>query len=128
EFERHEGKHRIQFRLFRVRVLRAQRVEHDVEELELAHDEVLAEHETHPVIENEAQLEYLLARLEMLPHLVRFKVLATAAEDRAARTPRPAPGPAAACHQSTTPSSGPGATRRGPSGSPESGPAPRGPG
>ena len=53
---------------------------HDVEEAQLAHDEILAEHEADPFVEFQAELKHLLARLQMLPHLVRFKVLTPAAD------------------------------------------------
>jgi len=50
-----------------------------VEEAQLAHGEVFAERKSDAVFIYQAELEHLLSRLEMLPHLVGFKVLAAAA-------------------------------------------------
>src|SRR3546814_11558454 len=50
-------------------------VDHAVEELQLADDQVLAEHERDVVVEHQRELGDLLARLQVLGDLVRLQLL-----------------------------------------------------
>ena len=69
-------------RRFAIRIL--QFVGHHIEEFQLAYRQIVAEHETCVRIGHQPELRDLLATLEMLTHLGRFKVLSPCADDGAA--------------------------------------------
>src|SRR6516225_2363928 len=83
QFQRHQSEHRIEFGSCTFLAFLTQFVLDLVEEAQLAHYEFIVEGKRQPVLEYETQLEHLLTRLEMLPYLVAFKLLAPAFHHRA---------------------------------------------
>src|ERR1051325_3925681 len=82
QFERHEGERRIGLRRG-VLVRIAELVNDDVQELELAHLQVFAQHEGEPLIEHKAEAEHLHACTQVFLHFLAVEVGAAAAPDGA---------------------------------------------
>src|SRR5688500_17685813 len=76
EFSRHQGEARIEFGTHVLAFARLELIDRAVEELQLAHDQVLAEHERKMIVQGQGKARDLLARLQVLGDLVALQFLA----------------------------------------------------
>src|SRR6185437_15442612 len=80
----HQSEARVQLVGSGVAARVVKRILHHVKKAQFPDGQILAQHQAEPAVEGQAQLEHLLAALEMLPDLRAFKLLMAAAHHRAA--------------------------------------------